>query len=737
MISRRTLATLVVTWLAFWCSAAAAAGGLDSICRTRISALEPRLPTCVEQPTERVGLALNLDADTRSFSLGGFPIFVYGVGEWLEYVHIRDPDSVPRTILLSAIRSPGRNAWLVTFWSFPDEFDGYPNHAPSYDVTASDLAGSASIAFDDAGRLIGDAEFPILFEFRGRAPFETPSQQQVVFEQEVRFRFWTSTDVTTQYASQTTLVDVENDGWICQERPVTRGRCLLSPAVKRWATDEEPESIYFSGAYFTPWPAPRRTAARLVSSAHQRVQGYAFDPETGEYSMDPTDVIVGRTLYPPIATQRLRLRFELAATTTPGAVDFDFGAPTTTSDYAIHAVLFDAVGRTESITIYLKRVTQNRWTWIATSPLAGLSLGAYSNSPFPAVVRPTDGGRGHLVFDAEGVLASVEREHEPVAGDDAAAIRLVPPPSERSSQRLEIDFGVGQSRLSDINQVLEIAQDGAPIGVVTGLRLSQDFALFAETSAGRSEPVSRLAFADRRDPVCDFACSNRRDDDGDGRVDVRRDPGCNSPIDGSERTQRLVCDDELDNDGDGYVDYPEDPGCRSPDDDDESPSNVKIQIVERSLEPGGREIDLVVAVLNRGSSRISRIDPGRLRLDPGGHPALSEVEPHLAIGLGRAASGRPDADCDNRGDRLFRFRLDRKAARRLSARRICLSGWLDHSSAVDRARLLRHAQSNVSVEPPRDEPFRACTDPIRPHLASERARPPKRHSRRAWRGHPR
>jgi hypothetical protein len=67
------------------------------------------------------------------------------------------------------------------------------------------------------------------------------------------------------------------------------------------------------------------------------------------------------------------------------------------------------------------------------------------------------------------------------------------------------------------------------------------------------------------------ACSNGLDDDGDGLVDFdpdpdAGDPGCDDPLDASERSESaaLPCDDGQDNDGDLLADYPADPGCRDP-----------------------------------------------------------------------------------------------------------------------------------------------------------------------------
>lgn len=68
-------------------------------------------------------------------------------------------------------------------------------------------------------------------------------------------------------------------------------------------------------------------------------------------------------------------------------------------------------------------------------------------------------------------------------------------------------------------------------------------------------------------------CSDGVDNDQDGVTDFPNDPGCATPLDGSELDDPAPrpeeCRDGLDNDNDGLVDHPEDPGCSSLDDDSE------------------------------------------------------------------------------------------------------------------------------------------------------------------------
>ncbi|MBN2361175.1 MAG: VWA domain-containing protein [Deltaproteobacteria bacterium] len=65
-------------------------------------------------------------------------------------------------------------------------------------------------------------------------------------------------------------------------------------------------------------------------------------------------------------------------------------------------------------------------------------------------------------------------------------------------------------------------------------------------------------------------CGDGVDNDGDGLIDFPADPGCESPLDGSEDNPPPACSDGVDNDGDLLIDWPADPSCADPMDDTES-----------------------------------------------------------------------------------------------------------------------------------------------------------------------
>ncbi len=85
------------------------------------------------------------------------------------------------------------------------------------------------------------------------------------------------------------------------------------------------------------------------------------------------------------------------------------------------------------------------------------------------------------------------------------------------------------------------------------------------TGEAGSESVSILSAA------CSVSttpvCSDGLDNDGDGYTDFPSDPGCSSPLDGSEEDPPTPeCSDTIDNDGDGHTDWPDDLSCSSPTD---------------------------------------------------------------------------------------------------------------------------------------------------------------------------
>jgi hypothetical protein len=282
-----------------------------------------------------------------------------------------------------------------------------------------------------------------------------------------------------------------------------------------------------------------------------------------------------------------------------------------------------------------------------------------------------ENGRGRLIFDDLGQLVSV------VQGD----VELPPGESPRvvpdfdkggdPEQVIEIDFGMGMTRLAAASAVFTIDRDGYGAGNIQSARVSEDLVLLATASSGIEYPLAELAFASRGERVCDFACSNRRDDDGDGLVDALRDPGCSTGIDLSERSRTIACDDGLDNDRDGLRDYPEDPGCDSPFDEDESPAQIAIQVVDQPRGSRGSERVLVIAVLNRGGVPLSELDVANVRLETTGTLAV-EPGPQLLQRYPEA----PDANCDGLEDRLLFFRVKGKDHGKRH-REICISGAFD------------------------------------------------------------
>lgn len=240
------------------------------------------------------------------------------------------------------------------------------------------------------------------------------------------------------------------------------------------------------------------------------------------------------------------------------------------------------------------------------------------------------------------------------------------------SQEIEVDFGVGMTRLSRTNVALEIADDGILPGLITGARVSEELVVIGEFSSGAEYPIAKLAIASSDEPICEFDCSNGRDDDRDGLADSPADPGCDSGLDVYEKSRSIVCDDGRDNDRDGLRDFPEDPGCESPADMDESPMNIAVKVVDRlrvrRAEGRGIEEIVVVAVLGRGGVPLSFLDRSSLRVQPGGARAF-EARGRLSLHY----PVRPDVDCDGTEDRLFFLRVkDLQHAERM--RRICLSG---------------------------------------------------------------
>ncbi|HPG24915.1 MAG TPA: flagellar basal body FlgE domain-containing protein [Myxococcota bacterium] len=595
----------------------------DRVERTVRRAATPR---CHPRPTRRLDLVVNLDADTPATPFAGMGIDV--PAPFRSVVTVHDRDAEPRELSIEWHREAEPGTWTISIG--PVSAGG--EDADDATSPTSEAWVHSTVHFDSHGRLLEPRSLSVPLRWADDGTEDSREKQNRgrpgESEHTIEVALSGPYGASTQFFQSSLEWAVEDDGAGCPEHPRTRRVCRLDPSWAALRPIEDVGSIHLT------------SRGRLTTSAYQRVQGHRFDLETGVRAEAPSDVLVPNVPIPPRATESIRLVFELDADgpILPGSVD------PVRSDRAfpIPVTTFDSLGRSHSTTLRVARSGPSHFTWAMTTPIpvhepdvgsigagsprASASLvNAFFSVVPPSVIeelldRPpgfkfvssdpgflathlprleiaTQGpvfsnaplervlGRGTFTFDEEGLLAGVEVEGLPMSPGMRPILPAPMPWDADPEQSLELDAGLGTTRMGETDRVLETEQDGHAAGTIASLFLSEQLVLVATASSGIAVPLAELAFAEAGEPICAFACSNGRDDDGDGRTDHPEDPGCRSPLDDAEQALEIACDDGRDNDGDGLIDHPADPGCLDPADDDESPVDEGVHPPDRRRRP--------------------------------------------------------------------------------------------------------------------------------------------------------
>lgn len=687
--------------------------------------------SCRTRPTTRVELLVNLDSEHRPAS-GEVPD-LSSVPTYSERIEVRGLDGQPRALRLLWRPELGRGAWRFEVRPVEESSD-----SPDRDGVAAKATHPGStgmLRFDEHGGLLEPSEVEIAL------PPETGREQKIVFS------FEKGRSASSSFAYPFVLLAFEHDGEVCEHSAELAEACVLAPGFRYRRFVGPVETMEFSAD------------GQYLSTERQRVQGYQLDLASGEHETVVSDAHVPIALTPPRATTRVRLAFELDVRapieTMPTEIAAPFGAPADSLEFDY----YDRLGVSRTARIELLRIAFDRWAWQSgadrlRSHALWRRLGGGSLDAFDALVD-----RGELLFDERGLLTAVTQGGRVLGPGEWATIRpgqsvfLAAEDGDRTDHGIGVDFGLLHTRMSLARRDLLIEQDGYGAGQISSVRISPDLTLVGQSSSGVAYPLSRLAISealdfaigtrpgedDTEDPrgsVCRFACSNGIDDDGDGGTDFgppfairsAEDPGCSESLDGSERTAAFQCDDGLDNDGDGRIDYPMDPGCLDSRDQDESPADLEIRVVRRRRAGWKQPGEIVVAVLDRGGVPLSFLDATSLRLDLGSRTSRRTSAEEMAGGHPRK---RPDADCDGRADRLFRFELPAGVA---GDEPVCLSGVFDEGTGegVDFPDLARSSEPSRRVAHERFD-FRVCAEGGWNSTAKSRSGPPLREPSRPGR----
>lgn len=549
-------------------------------------------PGCTVRPTRLIDLAVNLDLDARSswseFSRGG-------------YARLSSPSIVPAATIATSIRDPrGRLRRIEIHWALRGGLEWIVAVTPPVVPATPSIYGKlsvgflvpsdawAAVRFDARGELIGPETVEVVVPPEPSPGFGSGDPEETHPEQPLTLRLRSRIGETTLSASSFLVQSFETKTRR-PSKPKRRTRsCFLDPDLRGGPLGGEGAlpSVDASGL--------------LVPNSRQHFAGHRIDPVSGLQEANVSDVQIPMRTMPPRATTKVVL--ELARAVEEPVFELEPGAYRAPFDRGsvVWISVFDPLGRAIPIALSVVRTGPDVWAWfvheertgrVMSSPVfvqvggeaeveaslinalaasgqdptrlptdlptgPGIDFAPGDMPPFAleipeelnGVFSNSSGGfgpeallgRGRLRFGTDGILVAVEQEGVWLAPDGLPVLTRPAREYGESGQVIELDFGVGRSRVEREEAVLRIEQDGYGPGVLSSLRISRELVVEGIASNGAVVPLAALAFAEPGERVCDLACSNGRDDDRDGRIDFGDDEGCDSVFDGSEESSTSV-----------------------------------------------------------------------------------------------------------------------------------------------------------------------------------------------------
>lgn len=222
----------------------------------------------------------------------------------------------------------------------------------------------------------------------------------------------------------------------------------------------------------------------LVSPDGQKVQGFtAIDPATNQViTTGPTTAITVApgVLKPPAATSQFRALTNLDASSPNGTT------------FTTSIQIFDSLGASHVTTMTYTKTGAGTWDYELTANGAEVQGGA------PGVPFSLD--TGSLTFDGTGVLTGVN-------GGAVADVNIATPAWSNGASPSSLDWDVldanGDGTLSSfasVSATSSIVRNGAAAGSVSGISISSDGTIVANTGGGQTLTLGRLALVSFNNP---------------------------------------------------------------------------------------------------------------------------------------------------------------------------------------------------------------------------------------------
>jgi flagellar hook protein FlgE len=224
----------------------------------------------------------------------------------------------------------------------------------------------------------------------------------------------------------------------------------------------------------------------LVNSSGLEVQGYKANPD-GTYQASVSSLMAPTSAISPNATSMMEITANLDASSTAPTLPFDPQDPANTSNFSTSMTVYDSLGNSHSVDVYMVKTGANTWDYHA------LTAGDDLNPPQPGV--NVEVGTGSLAFDTNGALSSVTTTTAISVSFDGAT----------AGQAITLDFGTpiaaggtgldGTTQFASPSNVSAQSQDGYSSGDFAGVAVDSQGVVMGLYTNGEKIAIGQLAVA--------------------------------------------------------------------------------------------------------------------------------------------------------------------------------------------------------------------------------------------------
>jgi flagellar hook protein FlgE len=215
-----------------------------------------------------------------------------------------------------------------------------------------------------------------------------------------------------------------------------------------------------------------------------RLQGFAISG-TGVQALSASDLKLGGSQSPPVASTKSNMTLNLSADSTVGPA-WDPASPNTTSNYATSETVYDSLGSAHHVDVYFRSQGNGAWEYHAMVDGGDLSGGNAGT--------PTEISSGTLQFNTDGSLQAQTQNAAPVNFAKAAA-----------GQNVAFNFGddiasggtgfAGTTQYSGSSTVNGLDVNGHAAGKLTDLSIADDGTITGKFDNGDKIALAKVAIA--------------------------------------------------------------------------------------------------------------------------------------------------------------------------------------------------------------------------------------------------